>query len=110
MIKPEEEQMQRAAAAFHPFVRRWNLPLNPEDMDEIAYAILLHACSDADLHGIAEAVEKQIDEHEAAARRMFEAMQAQIDRQRPGSAERLGTSANRGQHATRRTGSQEGDV
>lgn len=89
MTKPDEHQMQRAAAALHPFVRRWNLPLNPEDMDEITYAILLHARSDADIDDVVEAVEKQIDEHEAAARRMLDAMQVQIDRQRPGSGERL---------------------
>lgn len=30
----------RGAAALFPFVQRWGLSLNPEDLDEMAYAVL----------------------------------------------------------------------
>ena len=36
------EQIERGAAALLPFDQEWNLPLNPEDLDELAYAVLTH--------------------------------------------------------------------
>ncbi|GIE85757.1 hypothetical protein [Actinoplanes regularis] len=82
MTEPTEQEMLRAAAALGPFVRRWHLPLNPEDMDEIAYAVLRYARTDNDPDEIVVAVEQQIDQHESRARQLLEAMQAQIDRRR----------------------------
>lgn len=77
---PDEQQMMRATTALGPFVRRWNLPLNPEDLAELAYAVLRHARSDDTPEQIVDAVEHQLDEHEAAARRLTEAMRADRDR------------------------------
>jgi hypothetical protein len=46
MASPEHdvtrEQIERGAAALQPFVDAWNLPLNPEDLDELASAVLRH--------------------------------------------------------------------
>jgi len=39
----------RAMAAMLPFVIRWGFPVNPEDVEEIVYALLLHADSDSSL-------------------------------------------------------------
>jgi len=80
MTEPTEQEMFRAAAALGPFVRRWRLPLNPEDRDELAYAVLRHARSNDDLDTITTAVDQQIDQHEANAQRLREAMQADLER------------------------------
>jgi len=82
MSEPTRQEMFRAVAALGPFVRRWNLPLNPEDMDEIAYALLRHAHGDEDVHSVQALVEQQINEHEAKARQLRDAMHADVDRQR----------------------------
>lgn len=39
-MRPSRRQIERGAAAMIPFVQRWHLPLDPEDCDEIVYAIL----------------------------------------------------------------------
>jgi hypothetical protein len=36
------EQIERGSAALAPFVQAWGLPLNPENLDEMAYAVLVH--------------------------------------------------------------------
>lgn len=69
-----------ATTALGPFVRRWNLPLNPEDLAELAYAVLRHADSGDDPDRIVAAVERQNDEHEEAARRLAEAMRVALRR------------------------------
>jgi hypothetical protein len=43
MTEPTRQEMLRALTALGPFVRRWGLPLNPEDMEELAYAVLRRA-------------------------------------------------------------------
>jgi hypothetical protein len=80
MTEPTEQELCRAVAALEPFVRRWGLPLNPEDMDELAYAVLRHARSNDNLEAITTAVEGQIDEHEAKAQQLRDAMQAHLER------------------------------
>jgi hypothetical protein len=40
-MEPSREQMERGAAALIPFVQEWRLSLNPEDLDEIASAVLI---------------------------------------------------------------------
>jgi hypothetical protein len=82
MTEPTRREMQRAVAAVGPFVRRWQLPLNPEDMDELVYAVLRHARSTDDWDTITAKVEEQINEHHAKAQRLREAMQAHIERTR----------------------------
>jgi hypothetical protein len=41
-VEPTPEQVERGAAALFPFVQEWGLSLNPEDLDELAYAVLRH--------------------------------------------------------------------
>lgn len=36
----DAETVEAAAAALHYYVGAWNLPLNPENLDEMAYAML----------------------------------------------------------------------
>jgi hypothetical protein len=79
MSEPTEQEMWRAATALGPFARRWRLPVNPEDIDEMAYAVLRYARSGEDLDEIVAAVERQIDEHAARADRLAEAMRAHVE-------------------------------
>jgi hypothetical protein len=69
-MEPSREQMERGAAALIPFVQEWRLSLNPEDLDEIAYAVLIHANGDATYEEIDAAVRAQIEE----ARRRSESL------------------------------------
>jgi hypothetical protein len=62
MSEPTSDELGRGMAALMPFVRRWHLPLNPEDMEELVYAVLLHARSDASMDQIVIAVGEQIDQ------------------------------------------------
>jgi hypothetical protein len=71
-VEPTPEQVERAAGALLPFVREWNLPLNPEDLDELAYAVLVHYDSDASWGEIEDAVRAQI----ADSRRRNEMLEA----------------------------------
>jgi hypothetical protein len=57
-MKPTEEQMERAVAALLPYVHEWRLPLNPEDLHELAGAVLEHFDSEASFEEI-EATERQ---------------------------------------------------
>jgi hypothetical protein len=67
--------------------RRWGLPLNPEDIDEIAYAVLRHAHTDHDdLNDIVVAVEQQVDQHETRAQQLQDAMQRHLGRAQHGHA------------------------
>ena len=74
MSEPTAGELRRAAAVLTPFVRRFDLPLNPEDMDLLAYAVLLHARSDRTPDEIAADVDRLIDEHVQAARQLYDAM------------------------------------
>lgn len=48
LTESEREVHERIVASLVPFVIPWNLQLNPEDLDEIAYAIVVFALSDGD--------------------------------------------------------------
>ncbi len=69
-----EDPMVRAATALMPFVHRFGLPLNPEDVQEMAYAAVHHFRGHGPLEDIVPAVEAQIDAHEAAMRATWYAM------------------------------------
>jgi hypothetical protein len=73
--EPTPEELQRAKAALIPFVHAWNLPLNPEDLDLIAYAVLFHRESDTTLADIQGAVDRLIEEDAAAHQRMMSVME-----------------------------------
>ncbi|MBL7258738.1 hypothetical protein [Paractinoplanes lichenicola] len=74
MTEPSQDELMNASAAFLPFVQRWDLPLNPEDMDQIVWALLLYSRSPLSWEEIAAAAHRQIDVHEEGNRRMSEAM------------------------------------
>jgi hypothetical protein len=78
MSEPTRDELVRAVTALVPFVRRWRLSVNPEDLEELAYAVLRHARSDAGPEEIVAAVEQQIDQHEQQARRLTEAMRTAV--------------------------------
>jgi hypothetical protein len=52
-MEPTEEQMERAVTALLPYVHEWNLSLNPEDIYELAGAVLQHFDSEAPFEAIA---------------------------------------------------------
>jgi hypothetical protein len=62
-MEPTPEQVERATEALVPFVRAWNLSLNPEDLAEMAYAVLVHHDSDASWDQIEAAVQAQLEDH-----------------------------------------------
>ena len=80
MTEPTEQETHRALAALAPFVRRWRISLNPEDLADLAYTVLRHARSNDDLDTITTAVDQQIDHHEAHAQGLQETMPADLER------------------------------
>jgi hypothetical protein len=62
MAEPTRDELARAHAALIPFVAAYGLPLNPEELDEMAYAVVRHATSTATLDEIHEQVRRQIAE------------------------------------------------
>jgi ribonuclease HI len=73
-MEPTSTQVERAAGALVPFVREWNLSLNPEDLAELAYAVLLHHDSEATWDEIDAAVRAQIEDHRRRAEGLDKAM------------------------------------
>jgi hypothetical protein len=87
MTEPSEESMIRAVTALVPFVRPFRLPVNPEELGVMAYAVLRFANSAEDPPAIAQAVDELIADHLAAHARLREATQRSIrDRDTPGEA------------------------
>jgi hypothetical protein len=54
--------LEKGAGALAYFVAPWGLPLNPEELEELAYAVLVHHDSTASWDEIRAAVEEQIAE------------------------------------------------
>jgi hypothetical protein len=50
--RPTQTEIERGIAALLPFAQEWGLPLNPEDLQAMAVAVLIHAHSDETLHEI----------------------------------------------------------
>jgi hypothetical protein len=73
-VNPTLEQVERGAGALLPFVQEWNLPLNPEDLDELAYAVLVHHDSEASRDEVEAAVRAQIADSRQRHQEMLEAM------------------------------------
>ena len=57
------DEIERGAAALFPFVQEWKLSLNPEDLDEIVYAVLVHAQSNRSFEEIDAAVRQQLADY-----------------------------------------------
>lgn len=68
------EQVERGVGALLPFVQEWTLPLNPEDLHELAYAVLVHHDSEASSDEIDTAVRAQISDSRQRHQEMLEAM------------------------------------
>ena len=68
--RPSEDDVRRAVTALAPFVHEWRLPLNPENLEEMAWAVLLHARSDESLEHIDEAAKVQLADAQSANERM----------------------------------------
>ena len=67
MSEPTPEQIERGSSALVPFVQAWRLPLDPEELDEMAYAVLKHGSKtgpidDAEYEDIDRAVRAQLAE------------------------------------------------
>lgn len=58
MVRLTEGEIDKAMAALGPYVQEWGLPLNPEDVQAMAVAVLVHGRSEATLDEI-EAHERE---------------------------------------------------
>jgi len=97
------DEFERAKIAFYPFVSEFQLGLNPEDVDEIVYAVLHHARSTRSPEQIDAAVRDQIAEHIAGIERMHAAWARSIA-ERPWVLRRQDDNGNRyvvSRHLTR---------
>ena len=66
--------MDRAVSALVPFVHHWRLALNPEQLREIAGAVLSHFDSADTLEDIDRVVRVQLEGFDAATKRLSDAM------------------------------------
>lgn len=80
MAEPTRDQLLRGMAALYPFVTAYRLSLNPEDLEEMVYAVLKHAAGLGPFEEITEAVDMQIAAATAAHAAMVESMQQSIRR------------------------------
>lgn len=60
--QPSNRDLERGVAALVPFVNEWDIPLNPEHLYELAYAVLVHSDSETSWEEIEAAVRAQIAE------------------------------------------------
>lgn len=60
MVEHSHDRLARAHTALVPFVAAYGLPLNPEDLDEMAYAVISHLDTDESLQDIFDRVQDQI--------------------------------------------------
>lgn len=84
--EPTKQEAEKGTAALVPFVQAWKLPLNPEDLDEIVYAVLRWARSEASYEEIEQAVNEQIADHRRQHEEMLQAM-AQATQKDDGAGE-----------------------
>lgn len=65
------------------FVEPWNLPMNPEEVDLMAYCVLRYGFrSDVTWERLAELVAEEVDWHEVRADEMRRAMATHIERRK----------------------------
>ena len=79
MGEPSEQEVRRGTAALVPFVQAWNLALNPENLDLMAYAVLRGVRSEASFEEIDQMARELIAEDAEADRRMKEAWERDLD-------------------------------
>ena len=63
MSEPSAKSVQRAVAALMPFQHTYRLPVNPEDLVAMAYAVLRFANSTKSLSENVEAAEGLVADH-----------------------------------------------
>lgn len=82
-IIPEVPQalIERGESALYPFVEAWHLPLNPENLELMAFAVLKHAMAEGETNheAIITDVRQLIEEDAEEHARMQEAWQRSID-------------------------------
>jgi hypothetical protein len=59
----DQQRRERAVTALVPFVMKWRLPVNPEDLEEMAYAVLARADSTETHEEIGLAVRHQLADY-----------------------------------------------
>jgi hypothetical protein len=69
-VNRRDERAKRAMATLLPFVAKCKLSLNPEDLEEIVHAVLVHADSDESLEEIDLAVRRQLAEYKLKDKRL----------------------------------------
>ena len=84
MSRLTEGEIQRGVTALVPFAQEWGLQLNPEDLQAMAVAVLVHTHSDETLEEIDAAERQWIKEDSEAHQRMVAAME-KAHEERPGS-------------------------
>lgn len=83
-----EGDIERGITALVPFAQEWGLPLNPEDLQAMAVAVLIHTYSDETLEEIDAAGRRWIKENREAHQQMVAAMQKALE-ERPDSRARM---------------------
>lgn len=73
-VEPTRDEVERGAAALVPFVRAWRLSLNPENLELMAYAVLVHSKTDVPIAEIDTAVADLIKDDHDAAHRLYDEM------------------------------------
>ena len=75
MKEPTESDIQRVSFVLSQFVRPWGLPLNPENLDLMAYCALKYGLeSTEDWPAIQSGVAEEVRRDKEAFDRMLEAM------------------------------------
>lgn len=60
MTEPTRQQLEQATEALVPFVKEWRLSLNPEDLELMAYVVLVYANGKYSSEEIAQGVAEQL--------------------------------------------------
>jgi hypothetical protein len=86
--RPTEGEIERGISSLVPFVQEWGLPLNPEDLQAMAVAVLIHTYSEETLEEIDAAERQWIKDDREAHHRMVAAMEKALEK-RAGSEARM---------------------
>jgi hypothetical protein len=86
--EPSLEEMYRALAALQPFVGAYGLPVNPENLELMVYAMLRYLRSSESVDDVMSAVEGLIEEERQAHAAMGHAMARSIAAQGPSLAQK----------------------
>lgn len=82
MSRLTEGEIERAVTALLPYVQEWGLPINPEDLQAMAVAVLTHARGDTPFADIDAAERRWIRENRKAHAEMLRAMEDAVQARR----------------------------